>query len=123
MQSRAIVSAIRTELKAQATPERAEGEKRYLKSDLDFLGATVPMTRKAVKRVASNHPDLSRAELRQLVKDLSSCHASNEERHLFLLAASFYLFFFMARPSLFLASSGQAEKGASWRAATNGVET
>ena len=70
MRSHAIVSAIRTELETQATPERAEGEKRYLKSDLDFLGATVPMMRRAVKRAAAAHPDLSRAELLDLVTNL-----------------------------------------------------
>jgi hypothetical protein len=34
------VARIEQRLRAVATPERAEHEKRYLKSDLAFLGAT-----------------------------------------------------------------------------------
>ena len=56
MQADVVVAEIRAELEAQATPERAEGEKRYLKSDLTFLGATVPMIRRAAKRVGRDHP-------------------------------------------------------------------
>ena len=44
------------------TPERAVSEKRYLKSDLAFLGTTVGETRAAVKVFANvnrlNHEDL-----------------------------------------------------------------
>jgi hypothetical protein len=36
-----LADALETRLRADGTPERAEGEKRYLKSDLEFLGATV----------------------------------------------------------------------------------
>ena len=33
--------AIETDLERTGSPERAAGEKRYLKSDMDFLGATL----------------------------------------------------------------------------------
>ena len=46
----ATVTALTGELTQQSTPERAEGEKRYLKSDLEFLGATVPTIRQTAKR-------------------------------------------------------------------------
>jgi len=39
VQIRQTVAAIEDGLRAVGTPERAEGEKRYLKSDLEFLGA------------------------------------------------------------------------------------
>jgi 3-methyladenine DNA glycosylase AlkD len=56
---RAAVAAagIEAELRAVGTTERAEGEKRYLKSDLDFLGVTVGQVRAPVRRVA---PSLDR---------------------------------------------------------------
>lgn len=40
---------IQDELRALADPERAVQEKRYLKSDLNHLGVTVPAVRKVVK--------------------------------------------------------------------------
>jgi 3-methyladenine DNA glycosylase AlkD len=45
----ALPKALEQRLRAEGTPERAEGEKRYLKSDLEFLGATVWQIRSAVK--------------------------------------------------------------------------
>jgi 3-methyladenine DNA glycosylase AlkD len=60
---------IEDELRAAGTPERAEGEKAYLKSSLEFLGVTVWQIRRAVKpRVR----DLSHDELVALVEDLWS---------------------------------------------------
>ena len=47
---RATIAHFEAELRARSTEERAVGEKRYLKSDLDFLGATVPTMRQVVKR-------------------------------------------------------------------------
>ncbi len=43
---------IEAELRAVGTRARAEGSKRYLKSDLDFLGATVGAVRDEAKRAA-----------------------------------------------------------------------
>jgi 3-methyladenine DNA glycosylase AlkD len=43
-----------------ADPERAVQEKRYLKSDLDFLGVRLPGIRKVVTEVARTYDDLER---------------------------------------------------------------
>jgi 3-methyladenine DNA glycosylase AlkD len=43
-----------------ADPARAVQEKRYLKSDLDFLGVAVPGIRRAVTETARSHPGLPR---------------------------------------------------------------
>jgi 3-methyladenine DNA glycosylase AlkD len=48
----AAVAAIESELRRIGTPERAANEKRYLKSDLEFLGATLRQTRDVVKGFA-----------------------------------------------------------------------
>jgi 3-methyladenine DNA glycosylase AlkD len=63
---------IEASLRAQGTPERAEGSKRYLKSELDFLGATVWQVRREVKSVAADRRGLSHAELVALVDALWS---------------------------------------------------
>jgi len=48
-------------LRSLGTPERAAQEKRYLKSDLDFLGVTVPDLRRAVRAAARRYgADLDR---------------------------------------------------------------
>jgi 3-methyladenine DNA glycosylase AlkD len=70
LQIESVVASIRTELEARATPERAEGEKRYLKSDLEFLGATVPMIRKAAQTVHRAHTNASHSDLDALVSAL-----------------------------------------------------
>ncbi|MDQ7992168.1 MAG: DNA alkylation repair protein [Propionicimonas sp.] len=44
-----LVDAIDAGLRAEAVPERAAGEKAYLKSDLDHYGTSVPATRRVVK--------------------------------------------------------------------------
>lgn len=41
MDAKATADLITDELRAVAKPERAAGEKAYLKSDLEFLGASV----------------------------------------------------------------------------------
>ena len=48
---REIADRLEASLRAVGTPKRAEGEKAYLQSDLDFTGATVTDTRAEVKRV------------------------------------------------------------------------
>jgi 3-methyladenine DNA glycosylase AlkD len=45
-------------LRPLGTPERAVQEKRYLKSDLEFLGVTVPDLRRVVKAAARGYPGL-----------------------------------------------------------------
>ena len=63
------VTAIETELRRLSTPERATQEKRYLKSDLVHLGASVPDVRKTVKAAyAARRPD--RGQLLALAAEL-----------------------------------------------------
>jgi 3-methyladenine DNA glycosylase AlkD len=63
-------AAIERRLRALGTPERAEAEKRYLKSDLVHLGATVWQIRREARAFAKEHPKLSHAELVELVEQL-----------------------------------------------------
>ena len=69
MDPRAIAQEIEDELRAVGTPERAEGEKAYLKSSLEFLGTTVWQIRRVVKASVG---DLSHDELVSLVEELWS---------------------------------------------------
>jgi 3-methyladenine DNA glycosylase AlkD len=57
-------------LRSAGTAERAESEKRYLKSDLEFLGATVWQIRREVNAFAKQHPDVSHDELVALAEEL-----------------------------------------------------
>ena len=52
--ARALAEALRP----LGTPERADQEKRYLKSDLEFFGVTVPDLRRTVKAAARGYPGL-----------------------------------------------------------------
>jgi 3-methyladenine DNA glycosylase AlkD len=49
-------------LRSLGTAERATQSKRYLKSDLEFYGVTVPDTRRVVTAVLRKHPGLGREE-------------------------------------------------------------
>jgi 3-methyladenine DNA glycosylase AlkD len=70
--ARAIANEIEEELRAVGTPERAEGSKKYLKSDLEFTGATVPDMRTIVKGFKKKHSDLSHEKLIAIVEALWS---------------------------------------------------
>ena len=48
-------------LRGLGMPERAAQEKRYLKSDLEFFGVTVPETRRAVRAAWDGYPGLDAA--------------------------------------------------------------
>ena len=61
---------IEASLKNVGSPERAVGEKRYLKSDLDFLGVRLPEIRRIAKEFLRERPELRRAELIELVEAL-----------------------------------------------------
>ncbi len=54
----ALAAAIEASLRAAGTPERAAQEKRYLKSSLEHLGATVPAIRKAARAALRTTPAL-----------------------------------------------------------------
>ena len=64
------VAGIEQCLRAVASPERAEHEKRYLKSDLAFLGATVWQIQAVVKEFAAEPRDLDHDDLIGLVNAL-----------------------------------------------------
>jgi 3-methyladenine DNA glycosylase AlkD len=52
----AAALALTDELRPLGTPERADQEKRYLKSDLEFFGVTVPELRRVVKAAVRGYP-------------------------------------------------------------------
>jgi 3-methyladenine DNA glycosylase AlkD len=54
----AAARAVTEALRPLGTPERATQEKRYLKSDLEFLGVAVPDIRRAVKAAVRGYPRL-----------------------------------------------------------------
>jgi 3-methyladenine DNA glycosylase AlkD len=64
-----IATRLEADLRAVATPERAVSEKAYLKSDLEFLGATVWQTRAVVKATA-RAASLDHDELLRVVEAL-----------------------------------------------------
>jgi 3-methyladenine DNA glycosylase AlkD len=68
---RDIPAELEERLRAVATPARAEGEKRYLKSDLAFLGATLWQIQSAVRDIAGGAA-LDHDELTALVDELWS---------------------------------------------------
>lgn len=63
-------SELEAALRAAANPARAEAEKRYLKSELQHLGASMPAIRGAATAWSRAHPDLTRRELVALVDAL-----------------------------------------------------
>jgi 3-methyladenine DNA glycosylase AlkD len=67
---RRAADELEARLRALGTPERAEHERRYLKSDLEHLGATVWQIRHEAKSFAAQHPELSHEELVALVEAL-----------------------------------------------------
>jgi len=67
---RSEVSGFEQALRAEGSPERAAGEKRYLKSDLDFAGVPVPQIRKLVAAWLKLQPGLDREDLIRLVREL-----------------------------------------------------
>jgi len=56
MDARGLAEEIESRLREVGTPKRAVGEKAYLKSDLEFVGATVWQTSAVVKMFAAEHP-------------------------------------------------------------------
>jgi 3-methyladenine DNA glycosylase AlkD len=55
--------AVADALRAAGTPDRAAQEKRYLKSELEFFGVTVPELRRVVKGAVRGYPGLDAAQL------------------------------------------------------------
>ena len=65
-----VIERLESQLRAVATPERADHERRYLKSDLTFVGATVWQIQAAVKEVEREHRDADHRDLVALVEAL-----------------------------------------------------
>lgn len=66
----AIVEEVDSALRAAGTPERAAAEKQYLKSDLLFYGATLPVIHATVKAAKRACRDLRRPDLCVIVEML-----------------------------------------------------
>jgi 3-methyladenine DNA glycosylase AlkD len=58
-----IADGLEARLRGVGTPERAAGEKAYLKSDLDFLGVRLGEINAAARDVLRDHPDIVHDEL------------------------------------------------------------
>ena len=59
----AAALAVAEALRAVGTAERAVQEKRYLKSELEFFGVTVPEMRRVVTGAVRGYPELHLAEM------------------------------------------------------------
>ena len=70
MKVRDEVRLFERRLRRSGSPERAAGEKRYLKLDLDFAGVPVPKIRMLVAEWLREHTDLERRDLVRLVREL-----------------------------------------------------
>lgn len=70
MDSITTTSDIKRSLLRDATPERADQEKRYLKSPLRFLGAPMPAVNRLAKEFRREHAAMTRDELWALVQEL-----------------------------------------------------
>src|SRR5579871_2286834 len=63
-----IVAQIDHDIRAAGHPGRATAQQRYLKSDLEFVGAAVPAVRAAVKTVRAIYPQLDHDAMARLVQ-------------------------------------------------------
>ena len=66
----AIVDELAAELIVVGTEERAINEKRYLKSEIEHYGVTVPEIRKLARRFARERQELSKDDLTRLTLEL-----------------------------------------------------
>ncbi|HEX7499633.1 MAG TPA: DNA alkylation repair protein [Polyangia bacterium] len=67
---RRLADQLEAELRALGTAMRAAQEKRYLKSDLEHLGVTVPAMRKVVVAFRRAHPEFDRDAATRLAREL-----------------------------------------------------
>lgn len=70
MDVRAVAAEIGEALRSRATPARAEQEKKYLKSELQHYGTSVPDIRAVATDVRRRHPGLDHDDLVALVAAL-----------------------------------------------------
>ena len=64
------MTSIESGLRACSSPERAAGAKRYLKSELEFIGVTTPEFRAVVRDCLRAHGPVAPGELRATVEEL-----------------------------------------------------
>ena len=69
-EARSVAKTIENELASLGTKERAEGSKRYLKSELHFHGTTLPDIRRVARAFLRERPELSRDGLLSVVRAL-----------------------------------------------------
>lgn len=81
MANPALMSAIRSRLRAAADPDRAAGAQAYMKSDMPSLGVRVPEVRRIVKAAARELPPGSLEELQSDVLELWRGARWREERY------------------------------------------
>src|SRR5687767_9253947 len=67
---KAVADRLEKQFAELGTEKRAVGSKRYLKSDLDFHGTSLPDMRRVVKSFLRERPDLHQEELVALVETL-----------------------------------------------------
>ena len=65
-----LIEQLLAPLHAVRDPGRAAAEKRYLKSDLDFLGVSLGRIRASVSEIAGEHRGIGRRDLVRLVEQL-----------------------------------------------------
>lgn len=65
-----VALEVEAELERRGDPTRAEQEKRYLKSEREHFGVTVPGIRAAVLGVTGGYPEPTRSQLRAVVERL-----------------------------------------------------
>ena len=70
MTSAALADEIDSRLRSAGKPERAEQEKRYLKSALEHYGTSVPATRRVAKAALYSQPALAHDDVAALVERL-----------------------------------------------------
>jgi hypothetical protein len=68
----ALAQDLEQRLAELGTPERAEKERAYLKSELRHLGTSVPAIRRTVRELLREHPELDRDAITGLVDALWS---------------------------------------------------
>jgi len=65
-----LIDQLLAPLRAVRNPERAAAEKRYLKSELEFIGVSLGQIRAAVRAISGDHQDIGRDDLVSLVERL-----------------------------------------------------
>lgn len=65
-----VVAEVDAALRAAGSPERAEKERAYLKSDLRHYGVTMPAIRTITRAAVGRHPDLDHDQLLGVVEGL-----------------------------------------------------